>query len=127
MTNHHHAIAWARYGAFLMFLAVVLGAFGGHVLRAKLSPDQISIYETAVLFHMVHALGILAAAWLFSLTEDLKVLWAERMFLVGIFLFSGSLYLLAVTRAPWLGIITPLGGLAWLAGWLLLALTKKKI
>ena len=127
MKNNHHAIAWVRYGAFLMFLAVALGAFGAHVLRAKLDPEQISIYETAVLFHMVHAVGILAVAWLFTFTEDLKVLWAERLFLVGVCLFSGSLYLLAITGFRWLGAITPFGGLAWLAGWLLLALAKRKV
>ena len=110
-----------------MFLAVALGAFGAHILRMRLSPEQISIYETAVLFHMVHAVALIAVAWLLTLTEDLKVEWAERMFLVGIFLFSGSLYLLATTGSRWLGIITPFGGLAWLAGWLLLVLTKKKI
>jgi len=120
-------LSWIKAGAFLMCLAIALGAFGAHFLKMRLGSERMAVYQTAVLFHMVHALALIATAWVLTLTRDTKVLWAGRLFLAGIFLFSGSLYLLAITGLRGFGMITPLGGICWMAGWLLLALTKKKI
>lgn len=79
-------------------------------------------YETGVHYHMIHALGILITALLAGkLGESRKWLWANRLFVIGIVLFSGSLYLMAITGWKWLGPITPLGGISFIVGWLLLA------
>jgi uncharacterized membrane protein YgdD (TMEM256/DUF423 family) len=111
-------------GALLGALAVALGAFGAHGLRARVTPELLEVYETAVRYHFYHALALVFAG-----------LWAERVgstvvppglipaaicFLVGIAVFSGSLYLLVLTGVRWLGAITPIGGLALIAGWLFL-------
>ncbi|MHB1241674.1 MAG: DUF423 domain-containing protein [Gammaproteobacteria bacterium] len=110
-------------GALNGLLAVVLGAFGAHILKARLSADLMAVYHTANEYHFYHALALLLigiVALQFPESRSLK--WAGWLMLVGIVLFSGSLYLLAVTGTRWLGAITPLGGLAFIAGWLLLAI-----
>ena len=104
---------WNVAGALLMAAAVALGAFGAHGLRAKLDAYAMGVYEKAVFYHFVHALGILLAAR-FSL-----VCW---LLLAGIAFFSGSLYLLAVTGNRGLGAITPIGGVCFIAAWVGLAL-----
>lgn len=109
-----------------MFLGVALGAFGAHALRSRLSEYQLDVYKTAVLYHFIHALGIFVAAFLRTLSADPKLTAAAICFILGIMLFSGSLYLLAVTGQKWLGAITPLGGLSFLAGWLLMSLVNFK-
>jgi len=117
-------MVWAKLAAASMFLAVALGAFGSHALRGKISDYCLDIYKTAVLYHMVHALGLFAVAWLSTVTNDPKVNWAGLFMIAGILLFSGSLYLLSITGLKWLGAITPLGGLSFLAAWVLLLLVK---
>ena len=110
-------------GALSGALAVAFGAFGAHGLRAALSADLLSTFETGVRYHMYHALALLAvalAAARWSSTAFLPA--AGWLFVAGTLLFSGSLYLLAFTGARWLGIITPFGGVAFIAGWLCLAL-----
>ena len=111
-------------GALLMFLAVGLGAFGAHALRAPFAanPRLSEIYETAVRYHMIHALAMLFVAWATTRWPVPPANWSGYLFLVGIILFSGSLYLLSLGGPRWLGAITPLGGLAFLAGWLSLLL-----
>jgi uncharacterized membrane protein YgdD (TMEM256/DUF423 family) len=105
----------AQVAGILGFLGVALGAFGAHQLAAVLSANQTaSIWQTAVLYHLVHAV---AALWASSRHPTLVWIWAA-----GIFVFSGSLYLLALTNIRWLGAITPIGGLLLLAGWLLVAI-----
>ncbi len=105
------------------FLAVALGAFGAHALQARLSPDLLQTYETGVRYQMYHALALFAVVFAFSRLPHLSLLSAAGwLFVAGTLLFSGSLYLLAVTGARWLGAITPFGGLAFLAGWICLAL-----
>lgn len=103
------------------FLVVVLGAFGAHILERNISADMLEVFQTGVRYHMFHVLALLACALLSALKNYSrfiqKAVWS---FLAGIILFSGSLYLLAVTGMTWLGMITPLGGLAFLAGWGLL-------
>ncbi|HSU33146.1 MAG TPA: DUF423 domain-containing protein [Bryobacteraceae bacterium] len=114
---------WTATGAFLMALAVALGAFGAHGLRSKLDAYSLSVYEKAVFYHFIHALGILLVAVLartgtFPLVSQSRVAW---FLFLGILIFSGSLYALAVSGIRILGAITPIGGLCFIIGWLLFA------
>ena len=109
---------WIKAAGFFMFLAVALGAFGAHALRSHMTADMMEVYRTAVLYHFIHALGLFTVAWMKTLTPDPKVNIAGFLLIGGIILFSGSLYALAVTGIRALGMITPLGGLLFLAGWL---------
>lgn len=118
-------MAWVKVAALLMALAVMLGAFGSHALKGKLTDYYLDVYKTAVLYHMIHALGLGLVAWLSTITADPRVNIAGILLVVGIVLFSGSLYLLSVSGIKWLGAITPLGGLSFIAGWVLLILVKK--
>ena len=102
------------------FLAVAAGAFGAHALKGVLAPDLARIYETAVLYHLVHTAALLGTVPLARIGVPLAGL-AGIAFFVGIIVFSGSLYALAVTGIRALGAVTPLGGVAFLAGWALLA------
>jgi uncharacterized membrane protein YgdD (TMEM256/DUF423 family) len=105
-------------GAALAFLAVAAGAFGAHALKARLAPDLAAVWQTAVLYHGWHALALLAAGLLLMHRPDAgAVALAAWLFVAGVALFSGSLYALALTGARGLGAITPVGGLAFLAGW----------
>jgi uncharacterized membrane protein YgdD (TMEM256/DUF423 family) len=115
---------WTAIGSFLMALAVALGAFGAHGLRNKLDAYSLSVYEKAVFYHFVHALGILLVA-LLARTGAITPAGQARigaLLLVGIVLFSGSLYVLAVSGIRALGAVTPFGGIAFILGWLWLAL-----
>ncbi len=109
--------------SLLGFLAVALGAFGSHGLAAhfEANPDLEPIYRTATQYHFYHALALLAAAWAMSRWPGPLITWAGILFIVGVVIFSGSLYLMSLTGVRWLGAITPLGGVAFLAGWVLLA------
>jgi uncharacterized membrane protein YgdD (TMEM256/DUF423 family) len=110
-------------GAVNAFLAVTFGAFGAHALKARLSADMQAVYQTAVQYHFYHALGLLligVVALNIPSAESTK--WAGRLMILGIVLFSGSLYVLSITGVRWLGAITPLGGLSFLIAWALLAL-----
>jgi uncharacterized membrane protein YgdD (TMEM256/DUF423 family) len=108
--------------ALLMFVAVALGAFGAHALKSRLSPEMTGVWQTAVQYHAWHALALLANGLLL-------LHWPERagfglagwLFVAGIVLFSGSLYAMALTGARGLGAVTPFGGVAFLAGWVVLA------
>ena len=105
-------------GALLAMAAVALGAFGAHALKGRLEPDMATVWQTAVQYHGWHALALLAAGLLLLHRPDaVAVAAAGWMFAAGIVLFSGSLYLLALTGARGLGAVTPFGGLAFLAGW----------
>lgn len=110
-------------GSLLGALGVALGALGAHALKARLRPERLETFETAVRYHLVHALALLGASsaatrWPAS---GLPIA-AGWLFLAGILFFSGSLYLLALSDRRWLGAITPLGGVAFIAGWVCLAL-----
>jgi uncharacterized membrane protein YgdD (TMEM256/DUF423 family) len=113
---------FAMLGALSAFLAVAAGAFGAHALRARLSPGLLAVFETAARYQMYHALGLIAAAWIATRWPGAWPVRAGWLFVAGTVLFSGSLYALALTGIRWLGAVTPLGGLAFLAGWLCLAL-----
>jgi len=108
-------------GALSAFLAVAAGAFGAHALRARLTSEYLAVFETAARYQMYHALGLFAVAWAVNRWPGTLPVWAGWLFVLGTILFSGSLYVLALTGLRWLGAITPLGGAAFLAGWLCLA------
>jgi len=105
------------FGSVAAFLAVGFGAFGAHSLRTRLSPEMLAVFETGVRYHMYHALALVATALLAERMEGTLVVAAGWSFAAGIILFSGSLYLLALTGVTILGAITPLGGVAFLIGW----------
>jgi uncharacterized membrane protein YgdD (TMEM256/DUF423 family) len=113
-------------GALSAFAGVAAGAFGAHALRVRLSPEYLGIFETAARYQMYHALGLIAAAWAVARWPGALPQWAAWLFLAGTVLFSGSLYALALTGVRWLGAITPLGGIAFLAGWLCLFLAVRR-
>ncbi len=109
-------------GALLGLLAVVGGTFAAHVLNKNLDPKTLITFDVAVRYHMYHALAILAAAWIYQRWPGRLPLLAGWMFVAGVLLFSGSLYILVGTGAKWLGMVAPIGGSAFIVGWLLLAL-----
>lgn len=114
---------WAAWGAISLALAVALGAFGAHGLKSRLDAYSLGVYEKAVFYHFVHGLGLLAVGILRRI-QTLTATAANRvggLLALGILLFSGSLYVLAVTGVRALGAVTPLGGLAFIAAWALLA------
>jgi uncharacterized membrane protein YgdD (TMEM256/DUF423 family) len=109
-------------GALLSGLGVALGAFGAHGLKERLTSDALSTYETAVRYQMYHALALLAVAYAAQRWPSSNLVTiAGWLFVAGIVLFSGSLYLLSITDVRWLGAIAPLGGAAFIAGWLCMA------
>jgi uncharacterized membrane protein YgdD (TMEM256/DUF423 family) len=108
---------WLALGAGLAFLAVAAGAFGAHALKAQLSDEALAWFETGVRYHMYHALALVALAALAPRLEGSAATWSGWLFVAGVALFSGSLYLLALTGVRWLGAVTPLGGVCLLAGW----------
>ncbi|MGA7234069.1 MAG: DUF423 domain-containing protein [Bryobacteraceae bacterium] len=120
---------WSATGAVLLALAVILGAFGAHGLQNRLDDYLRGIYEKAVLYHFFHAMGILIVAVL-GRTGTLPQAGVDTVcwfLFAGIVLFSGSLYLLAITGTRALGMITPLGGVAFIIGWLLLAWRLRRV
>lgn len=110
-------------GSASALVAVAAGAFGAHGLRARLTPDLLAAFETGARYQMYHALALLALGWAVTRWPGPWPVRAGWLFVAGTVLFSGSLYVLALTGAPWLGAITPLGGVAFLAGWTCLLLS----
>ena len=108
-------------GSISAFLAVALGAFAAHGLKTKLPAEMFNIFEVGVRYHMYHALALLAVGWAATRWPGGSIVASGWLFLAGTIIFSGSLYLLSLTGLRWLGAITPIGGLAFLIGWLLLA------
>ena len=106
-------------GSALMFLGVGAGAFGAHALSAYFErfPSLAGTYDTAVRYHVFHALALFAVAWFSTQTQSTLTTWSGWLIFVGVLIFSGSLYLLVATNVRWLGAITPIGGVAFLAGW----------
>jgi len=115
-----------RTGAVFGALSVALGAFGAHSLKGHVSDAALAIFETSVRYQMVHALALLATAIVYGTFNNRIMRWAGRLFIAGILLFSGSLYALAFFKAAvipgydWIGVVTPFGGLAFIAGWICL-------
>ena len=112
---------FAALGGASAFIAVAAGAFGAHALRSRLSPELLAAFETGARYQMYHALALLAVAWAMTRWPVPAVRAAGWLFVAGTVIFSGSLYLLALTGTRTVGAVTPLGGLAFLAGWLALA------
>ena len=114
---------WSAVGAGLLGLAVILGAFGAHVLRGKLDAYAMGVYESAVFYHFIHAIGLLVVPVMVRMNAVRqpagKLVCA--LLLAGVICFSGSLYLLAVTGTRWLGAVTPIGGVCCIAAWRALA------
>ena len=113
---------WFVSAAISGFLSVALGAFGAHSLKNILDEYGKSIYEKAVLYQMFHTMALFVVGVLQHLAKETSFSIAGWGFLIGIVLFSGSLYLLAITDIKWLGVVTPLGGVAFLFGWFWLVL-----
>ena len=112
---------YLRLAALLCFLAVALGAFGAHAFKSTLTAnDLLDVWKTAVLYHFLHAIVMFVIAYV---TAGQRGPW--WLFFAGIFLFSGSLYLMGLTNVRWLGAVTPIGGLCFLAGWLWIALVPR--
>lgn len=108
-------------------LVVMLGAFGAHGLKAKLTAEMLAVYQTGVHYHLFHALGLLAVGLVASqIADSVWLKWSGWLMLLGIILFSGSLYLLGVSGLRWLGIITPFGGLAFIAAWIVFVIAIAK-
>lgn len=112
---------FAAAGAVSAAVAVAAGAFGAHALKSRLSPVLLALFETGARYQMYHALALLAVAGALTRWPTPLVRAAGWLFLAGTVCFSGSLYLLSLTGARWLGAVTPLGGLLFIAGWLALA------
>ena len=113
--------------AFFGFTGVALGAFAAHGLKNRLSAEYLAIFHTGVTYQLVHTLALLGVALLATQIPGRLVSWAGASFALGILLFSGSLYLLTLTGFSKLGIVTPLGGLAFLIGWLCLGLAAWRL
>ncbi len=107
-------------GSTSAFLAVAAGAFGAHALRDRLDDSLLAAFETGVRYQMYHALALLAVAWVMDRWGGGLVVWSGWLFVAGTVVFSGSLYLLALTGQRLFGAVTPLGGVALLAGWVAL-------
>lgn len=112
---------WIALGAVSAAIAVAAGAFGAHGLRARVGPDLLAVWETAARYHLVHALALVAVGQVAQAWRSALPRAAGWLFVVGTVLFSGSLYGLVLSGVRGLGAITPLGGVAFIAGWLCLA------
>ena len=108
-------------GAIAALIGVALGAFGAHGLKGRVSPDRVETFRTGVEYQMYHALALLIVGWTAAQGWGPLLHWAGYCFTAGIVIFSGTLYLLVLTDTGWLGAITPLGGVAFIVGWGLLA------
>ncbi len=105
-------------GAFFALTSVILGAFGAHALKQKISIEALSVFEVAVRYQMYHALGLILLALAMQYWPGFSIQIAGWLFIIGIFLFSGSLYLLSLSGNKWWGAITPIGGFIWIIAWL---------
>jgi uncharacterized membrane protein YgdD (TMEM256/DUF423 family) len=114
--------AWLFLGSILGACGVALGAFGAHALKTRVDPAMLAVFDTAVRYHLTHALALLAVAWASERWPGASSTAAGWLFTAGIVIFSGSLYVMVLTGARWLGAVTPIGGLALIAGWCVLAL-----
>jgi uncharacterized membrane protein YgdD (TMEM256/DUF423 family) len=109
-------------GSINMFLAVALGAFGAHLLKSRLPPDLMAVFQTGNQYHVYHALGLFAVAAAAGVVPGSRLIrWSGMFIMAGLVLFSGSLYVLSLTGQRWMGMMAPFGGTAFIFGWLLLA------
>lgn len=113
--------AFFGLGAVLALLAVAFGAFGAHILQARIPVERLATFETAARYQMYHALALLVVALAFDRLAAGPALWSGRFFVAGVVIFCGSLYGLALGAPRWFGAVAPVGGLCFMTGWLLLA------
>ena len=118
---------WILLAAINGFVSVAAGAFGAHALKSRLEPKLLDAFEVGVRYQMYHALALLGVAWLMNQCPSRAATGSGWCFLFGIVLFSGSLYALSLSGVRWLGAITPIGGLLFLAGWALLGAASLSI
>jgi uncharacterized membrane protein YgdD (TMEM256/DUF423 family) len=108
-------------------LVVMLGAFGAHGLKARLTAEMLAVYQTGVHYHLFHALGLLAVGLVATqIADSIWLKWSGWLMLVGIILFSGSLYVLSVSGLRWLGMVTPFGGVAFITAWIVFVIAVTK-
>ena len=105
------------FGSGFALIAVITGAFAAHALKSRLSPDMFQVFEVAVRYQTYHALGLIAVAWASTQWSSQLITASGWLFVAGIVIFSGSLYILSLTGVRWLGAITPIGGAAFIIGW----------
>ena len=121
-----------KTGVIIAALSIMMGAFGAHLLKDILSEKALALYETGIKYQLYHAFALIIAGILYQLSPDKKIKIASTLFLLGILLFSGSLYILSykinnnIEGLKWVGPITPLGGLCFIAGWIFLAIGYKR-
>ena len=108
-------------------LVVMLGAFGAHGLKTRMTAEMLAVYQTGVHYHLFHALGLLGVGLVATqIADSVYLRWSGWLMLVGIILFSGSLYVLSVSGLRWLGMVTPFGGLAFIAAWIVFVIAIAK-
>jgi len=108
-------------------LSVILGAFGAHTLKTIISPEMLEVYKTGVQYQFYHTFVLLAVGILMNFNQSKALKWSATLFMIGIVLFSGSLYALAISDVKALGMITPFGGITWIAAWILLSVHCRKL
>ena len=119
-------MSWFVVGALAACAGVILGAFGAHGLKSRVAPELLVVFETGVRYHMYHALALLAVGWTATRWPSAWVGAAGWLFCAGILVFSGSLYAMTLSGARWLGAITPIGGVCFIAGWIALAVAAMR-
>lgn len=117
---------WARWGALSMAMVILTGAFGAHGLKNRLGPQALDWWGTAVQYQAWHSLGLFAVHFLERVKSGRHVRFAGILFMIGIVLFSGSLYVMSLTELRILGAVTPIGGLSWVVGWIFLAVASSR-
>ncbi|HEY5683242.1 MAG TPA: DUF423 domain-containing protein [Sulfuricaulis sp.] len=116
----HSAKLFLILGSINAALVVMLGAFGAHGLKARITTEMLTLFQTGVHYHLFHSLGLLVVGVVAAqIVDSVFLKWAGWLMLAGIFLFSGSLYLVSVVGIRWMGMVTPFGGLAFIAAWIL--------
>ena len=121
MTGRSSAQRFLTLGSILAGLGVAAGAFGAHALKDILDPPMLQVFETATRYVMYHAFGLCIVSWAIDRYPEQRLEKSGWLFLIGILLFSGSLYVVSLAGIRWVGAVTPIGGLAFMIGWLLLA------
>jgi uncharacterized membrane protein YgdD (TMEM256/DUF423 family) len=113
-------------GSLSACMGVAAGAFGAHMLKARLQPEMLAVFEVGVRYQMYHAFALFIASWAFSKWSSVHATAGGYFFIGGTILFSGSLYLLSISGLKWLGMLTPIGGIMFMAGWICCALAALK-
>jgi len=108
-------------------LSVILGAFGAHVLKGIINPEMLEVYKTGVQYQFYHTFALLATGILMHFNQSKALKWSAWLFMIGLILFSGSLYVLAISGIKEIGMITPFGGITWVMAWILLLLHCSKL